>query len=320
MRMVVLDGYAVNPGDLSWDYIRRFGDLVVHDRTETDNETEIVKRIGDAQIVITNKTPISANTLNSCKEIRMICVLATGYDVIDVKAANKRGIQVANVPTYGTASVGQFAIALLLEVCHGIGHHDEAVHQGRWEKHVDWCFWDTPQMELAAKTIGIIGFGRIGQTTGKIAKAMGMRVVAYDRFVNDEGKAIAEYVTMDELLAHSDVIALHCPLTSETRKIIRRENIEKMKDGVILINNARGQLVVEEDVAEALHNGKIRAAALDVVSSEPILSDNPLLKAPNCILTPHMSWASVESRQRIMECTEKNIEAFISGRPTNLVK
>lgn len=319
MKIVVLDGYTENPGDLSWSGMEKLGEVTVYDRTPLNDENEIVRRIGDADIVVTNKTPVSRSTLEKCPGIKFISVLATGFNVIDIAAAKERGIPVSNVPTYGTASVGQFAIGLLLEICHHIGHHNDAVHQGRWENCQDWCFWDYPLIELSGKTMGIIGFGRIGQQTGKIAKALEMNVIAYDNYPNDAGKAIAEYVTLDELLAKSDVIAVHCPLFPETQGIINKTNIAKMKDGVILLNNSRGPLVVEQDLADALNSGKVAAAGLDVVSTEPIKGDNPLLKAKNCIITPHISWAAKEPRSRIMDMSVDNIKAFIDGSPVNVV-
>ena len=318
MEIVVLDGYTENPGDLSWDAVKSFGTLTVYDRTPADDAI-ICKRIGNADIVITNKTPISAYVIASCPSIKFISVLATGYNVVDTHAAAKAGIPVSNIPTYGTMAVGQFAIAMLLEICHHIGAHNDAVHQGRWETNPDWCFWDSPLIELAQKTIGIIGFGRVGQTTGRIAKALGMNVLAYDSHPNDVGREIADYVELDELLRRSDVISLHCPLFPETKEIICAENIAKMKDGVIVLNNARGGLIVEADLASALHSGKIYAAGLDVVSTEPIQSDSPLLAAPNCIITPHISWAPKECRQRIMDMTADNIQHFISSAPIHVV-
>lgn len=318
MKIVILDGYTENPGDLSWDALKAFGDLTVYDRTPYE-DAEIARRIGDAEIVFTNKVPVSRAVLEACPNIKYISVLATGYNIVDCKAAAERGIPVSNVPSYGTDSVGQFAIALLLELCHHVAHHSEAVHQGRWETNPDWCFWDYPLIELAGKTMGIIGFGRIGQTTGRIAKALGMKVLAYSRSVREDGKAIADYVDLDTLLSSSDVIALHCPLFPETEGIINKENIARMKDGVIIINNSRGQLVVEQDLADALNSGKVYAAGLDVVSTEPIKGDNPLLKAKNCLITPHISWAPKESRQRIMDCSRDNLKAFLEGRPINVV-
>ena len=319
MKIVVLDGYTENPGDLSWDGLRAFGDLTVYDRTDVHDTSEIIRRIGDAEIIFTNKTPISREILDACPSVRMVSVLATGYNVVDTAYAREKGIPVTNVPAYGTASVGQFAIALLLELCHHIGAHDQAVKSGRWERSVDFCFWDYPLVELDRKTMGIIGFGRIGQTTGRIAKALGMKVLAYDTHETESGREIASYVDLDTLLPESDVVSLHCPLFRETEGMINRETIGKMKDGAFLINNSRGQLVVEQDLADALNQGKLRGAAVDVVSTEPIRGDNPLLKAKNCIITPHMSWGSREARQRIMDCAEENVRQFLLGTPVNVV-
>lgn len=319
MKIVVLDGYTENPGDLSWGELEELGQVTVYDRSSLTDEAEAIERIGDAQIVYTNKTPVTKKVIDACPNIKMISVLATGYNVVDYEYAKEKGIPVTNVPAYGTASVSQFAIALLLEICHHIGHHNKTVHDGRWENCDDWCYWDYPLIELAGKTMGIIGFGRIGQSTGRIAKAMGMKVIAFDNMPNDAGREIAEYVDLDTLLSTSDVIALHCPLFPSTQGIINKENIAKMKDGVILLNNSRGPLVVEEDLADALNSGKIAAAGLDVVSTEPIRGDNPLLKAKNCIITPHISWAPKESRQRIMDCAVQNAKAFLAGAPVNVV-
>ena len=319
MKLVILDGYTENPGDLSWDGLRELAEVTVYDRTSLTDPAQTIARIADAEIVLTNKTPLPRAVFEACPNIKMVGVLATGYNVVDIACARERGIPVCNVPAYGTASVSQYAIALLLEICHHIGHHSDAVHAGRWASCPDWCFWDYPLIELEHKTIGIIGFGRIGQSTGRIAKALGMRVLAYDVFPTDAGRAVGEYVDLDTLLAASDVIALHCNLTPENEKIICKANIDKMKDGVILVNNARGQLVAEQDLADALNSGKVAAAALDVVSTEPIRSDNPLLQAKNCILTPHISWAPIESRQRILDCTIRNVRQFLSGTPENNV-
>ena len=319
MKIVVLDGYTENPGDLSWEELGKLGELTVYDRTSLTDEAEAIARIGDAEIVFTNKTPITRKVLDACPGIRFISLLATGYNCVDYVCAREKGIPVANVPTYGTASVGQFAIALLLEICHHIGHHDASVHAGNWERCADWCYWDYPLIELDGKTMGIIGFGRIGQTTGRIARAMGMEVLAYDSHPSDAGRAIAEYVDLDALLSRSDVVALHCPLFPETEGIINRETIAKMKDGAILLNNSRGPLVVEQDLADALNAGKLAAAGLDVVSTEPIRGDNPLLQPENCIITPHISWAPKDSRQRIMDCAVSNVKAFLAGSPVNVV-
>ena len=319
MNIVILDGYTENPGDLSWDGFRAFGELTVYDRTDVRDTAEIIRRIGGAEIVFTNKTPVTREILDACPSVRMVGVLATGYNVVDTVAAREKGIPVTNIPAYGTASVGQFAIALLLELCHHIGAHDAAVKAGRGEHSIDFCFGDYPLIELDRKTMGIIGFGRIGQTTGRIAKALGMKVLAYDTHETEGGSAIAEYVDLDTLLGSSDVVALHCPLFAETEGLINRETIGKMKDGALLINNSRGPLIVEQDVADALNSGKLGGAAVDVVSTEPIRGDNPLLSAKNCIITPHMSWGSREARQRIMDCAEENVRMFLSGTPVNVV-
>lgn len=319
MKIVVLDGYTENPGDLSWEPLEAIGELKVYDRTSYTESELIAERIGDADIAVTNKTPISRATIDKCKNLKMIAVLATGYNVVDYNYCKEKGIPVANVPTYGTDVVGQFAVGLLLEICSHIGHHNESVHAGEWQNNTDWCYWHHPMIELAGKTAGIIGFGRIGQTTGKILKAMNMKVLAYDSCPNDAGREIAEYVDLDRLLRESDVIALHCPLFADTEGIINKNSIAKMKDGVIIINNSRGQLVVEKDLADALNSGKVYAAGLDVVSSEPIKEDNPLLNAKNCIITPHISWAAKEARQRIMDITADNIKAYLSGNPVNVV-
>ena len=318
MKIVVLDGYCENPGDLSWEPLKQFGELVVYDRTPEDKE-EVIKRIGDADVLVGNKVPITGEIMDACKNLKYITVLATGYNVIDVAAAKERGIPVSNVPTYGTAAVAQHTIGLLLEICHHIGHHDRQVKAGRWENGEDWCFWDYPLIELDGKTMGIIGFGKIGQATGRLAKALGMKVLAAGSRPTDAGREIAEYVEVDDVLAQSDVIALHCPLFPNTKDIICKENIAKMKDGVILLNSSRGGLVVEQDLADALNSGRIYAAAVDVVSTEPIVGSNPLLTAKNCIITPHIAWAPKEARQRIMNTTADNIAAFIAGAPVNVV-
>ena len=317
MKIVVLDGYAENPGDLTWSALEKLGNLMVYDRTE---ETKIVERISDAEIVIVNKTKIDKTVLDACQGIRYIGVLATGYNNIDIEYAKEKGVLVANVPNYGTFAVGQFAIALLLEVCHRIGHHDKAVHEGRWTNNLDWCFWDYPLIELSGKTMGIIGFGRIGRTTGRIGKALGMKIISYTRHPRAEDVKEAEFVDkLDDLFAQADVVVLHCPLFPETKEIINKTNIEKMKDGVIIINNSRGGLINEKDLAGALKSGKIYAAGLDVVATEPIDKENPLLTAPNCIITPHISWAAKESRKRLLNIAVENVAAFIAGKAINIV-
>ena len=319
MKIVVLDGYTLNPGDLSWAPLEELGECKIYDRTPYD-EDEIIKRIGDAEIIITNKVPISQKVFDACANIKYVGVLATGYNVVDADYAKSKNIPVCNIPTYGTASVAQFAMALLLEICHHVGHHSDAVHAGAWQNSEDWCFWDYPLIELDGKTIGIIGYGRIGQTTGKLAKALGMNVIAYD-LIRKDGTSEDDcyFVTLDELFENADVIALHCPLFPATKGIINKDNIAKMKDGVIIINNSRGGLIVEEDLCDALNSGKVYAAGLDVVSEEPIKADSPLLTAKNCIITPHISWAPIESRERLMEIAVGNVKAFIEGNFVNTV-
>ena len=319
MKMVILESYPVNPGDLSWDSLKCLGDLTVYESTKLDDPREVIRRIGDAEIVYTNKVPITKEIIDACPNLKFIGVLATGYNVVDCSYAGERKIPVSNVPSYGTAAVAQFTIGLLLELCHHIGHHDQTVHAGKWENSPHWCYWDYPLTELNGKTMGIIGFGRIGQAVGKIAAALGMRVLAYGSRPSDAGRAIGEYVDLDTLLEKSDVISLHCPLFPENREMINRSTIRKMKDGVILLNTARGQLIQEQDLAEALNSGKVAGAGLDVVSTESIESSNPLLTAKNCILTPHIAWAPRQCRRRIIDCTVENTEAFLKGKPVNVV-
>ena len=319
MKIVVLDGYTENPGDLSWEGLEKFGELTVYDRTSYTDSPLIAERIGDAEIAIINKTPITKATIDACPNLKCIAVLATGYNVVDYTYAKEKGIVVQNVPTYGTQIVGQFAVGLLLEICSHYGHHSDTVKEGKWENNIDWCYWDYPLIELYGKTAGIIGLGRIGQATAKILNALEMKVLAYDAFESEAGRRVAEYVPLDELFARSDVIFLHCPLFPSTEGIINKDNIAKMKDGVILINNSRGQLVVEQDLADALNSGKVYAAGLDVVSTEPIGADNPLKTAKNTIITPHISWAAQAARQRIMDITVDNIGSYVDGAPINVV-
>ena len=317
MKIVVLDGYTLNPGDISWNGLEKIGETVIYDRTPKD---KIVERIDDAEIVFTNKTPISRDTMQKCESIRYIGVLATGYDVVDIEAAKEMKITVTNIPTYGTNAVSQFAIALLLELCHHIGEHSSSVMRGEWASCEDWCYWKYPLIELAGKTMGIIGFGRIGQSTGRIAQALGMKVLAYDIHRNQELESeTCKYVELDELFKNSDVICLHSPLMPSTQGIINKDNIAKMKDGVMIINNSRGQLIVEEDLRDALNSGKVAGAACDVVSAEPIKADNPLLQAKNIIITPHISWVSKESRQRLMDIAVDNLTRFLAGHSKNVV-
>ena len=318
MKIVLLDGEALNPGDLSWAPLEALGELTVYARGTTDQE-EVIRRIGDAEIVLCNKTPVGRVVFERCPNMRLLCVIATGYNVVDTQAAKDHGVPVCNVPAYGTEMVAQFAIGLLLEICHHVQLHNEAVHAGEWERCPNFCFWKTPIIELSGKTMGIIGFGRIGRAVGRIARALGMTVLATGSRKCPEGEAIGAYVDLDTLLRESDVISLHCPLFPETEKLINRDTIARMKDGAILINNSRGGLIDELDVADALNSGKLRYAAVDVVTVEPIVGSNPLLTAKNCIITPHMSWAATEARARIVDITAANIHAFLEGRPRNVV-
>ena len=320
MKIVVLDGFTENPGDLSWEGIGNLGDLKVYDRTGLNDEQCAIERIGDAEIVIVNKAPVTRRVLDACPNIRFIAVLATGTNTVDLAAAKEKGIPVSNVPNYGGYSVSQFAIGLLLEICLRIGHHDRTVHEGKWERSDDWCYWDYPLIELAGMTYGLLGCGRIGIHTAAAALALGMRVISYDKYPSQAAIDLGvEFVDLDTLFAESDVLGLQMPLLPFNTGIINKENIAKMKDGVIIINNSRGQMIVEQDLADALNSGKVAAAGLDVVSTEPIRSDNPLLKAKNCIITPHMSWGSKGSRQRIMDCTVENVKGFLNGMPVNVV-
>ena len=314
MKIVILDGYTENPGDLSWNGFEALGEVTVYDRTPfADGSGEIVRRAKGADILIVNKTPLSAETLAElAPELRYIGVLATGYNVVDTAAAKAQGVPVCNIPTYGTAAVAQFVMALLLELCHHVGDHSRSVKEGGWSSCPDFCYWNTPLIELAGKTFGVIGYGRIGRAAAKLAAAFGMEVLAFDKFAQDDG--VARMVTLDELLAQSDVISLHCPLFPDTQGIINRESIAKMKDGVLLINTSRGPLIVEEDLAAALHSGKVAGAGLDVLAVE-----NPLLKEENCLVTPHIAWAPKESRQRLMDIAVENLKAFLAGAPQNVV-
>ncbi|MEO1770575.1 D-2-hydroxyacid dehydrogenase [Candidatus Enterococcus ferrettii] len=315
--IVVLDGYTLNPGDLSWGELERFGEVILYDRTE---KADVAKRIENAEIVLTNKTIIDGEAMRKCEKLSYIGVLATGYDVVDVKAAKDLGITVSNVPQYGTESVSQFAIALLLEICNRVGQHSDATKQGKWSQNQDWCFWDYPIIGLNNKVMGVIGFGRIGQQTGKIARALGMQVLYYDNYTEVEGTVEVRKVDqLDDLLSLSDVVVLHCPLTEETQEIINKNTLKRMKATAILINNSRGPLINDVDLAEALSEQQIYAAGIDVVSVEPISEENPLLNCTNCFITPHISWASKAARERIMKCTGENIAAYLSGDPMNVV-
>lgn len=318
MKIVILDGYAVNPGDISWAALEEYGEIVLYDNTPAD---QVVQRIGDAEIVFTNKTPLTKETFDACPSVRYVGVLATGYNVVDVASAVDKGIVVTNIPSYGTAAVAQLVFALLLEICHHAGAHSQAVFEGRWTRSKEFCFWDYPLIELAGKTFGIIGYGRIGRQTAKLAEALDMKILAYDQSPDKSLETEnVKLVTLEEVLAQSDVISLHCPLLPDTKGMINKDSIAKMKDGVILLNTSRGPLIVEQDLVDALDSGKIFAAGLDVVSQEPIKADNPLLGARNCIITPHIAWAPTEARRRLVALAVENLAAFISGSPVNVVR
>lgn len=312
MKIVILDGRAVNPGDLSWDFLQEFGEVIVYDRTPVE---QIASRIGNAEIVLLNKAPITRSVLDACPNLRLICVLATGYNVVDTAAARAKGITVCNVPSYSTAAVAQFTFALILELCHQIGLHSQSVHSGAWTSCPDFCYWNTPQLELAGKTLGIIGYGRIGNAVASIAKAFGMEVLVYSR----TKKAGITYTELDELLQRADIVSLHCPLTVDTKQLINASTLAKMKPGALLVNTSRGPVLNEQAVADALQSGHLGGAAVDVATVEPIDANSPLLSAPNCIITPHMAWAPITCRQRIMDTTRDSICGYLSGHPVNTV-
>lgn len=317
MKIVVLDGNTLNPGDLSWEELEKLGEVTIYDRTPGD---KIIERAKEAQVIITNKTPITKAIIDALPEIKYIGVLATGYNVVDFNYAKAKGIPVTNIPTYGTTAVSQHAFALILELCHHVQEHSTAVRRGDWTKSTDFCFWNYPLIELAGKTIGIIGFGRIGQKTADIATAFGMNVVAFDMYKSDQSfRNNFKWSEIDELLSQSDFVSLHCPLLPETEGIINKVSLKMMKKSAFLINTSRGPLVVEQDLAEALNDGIIAGAGLDVLSIEPPNSSNPLLNAKNCLLTPHIAWAAKESRSRLMNTAVENVKAYLSGKPQNVI-
>ncbi|TBN03654.1 D-2-hydroxyacid dehydrogenase [Hyunsoonleella flava] len=319
MKIVVLDGHTLNPGDLNWKGISQFGDLKVFDRTPYDDKN-IIKNIGDAEIVFTNKTPLNKTVLSKSKALKYIGVLATGYNVVDIEATRQKGIVVTNVPDYSSVSVAQFTMALILELCHHVGAHNKAVQQGDWIKSKDFSFWNYPLIELAGKTLGIIGFGKIGRATAKLAEAFGMHILVYNRTVYPEFEnANLKFMPLDDVLHNSDFLSLHSPLTSETNGMINKGSIDKMKNSAFLINTSRGPLVNEIDLAEALNHDTLAGAALDVISAEPMKTNNPLLNAKNCIITPHIAWAPKEARQRLMQTTIDNLKSYLEGNPVNVV-
>lgn len=323
MNIVVLDGYTLNPGDLSWEGLHRLGDVKIYDRTPPD---QIRERIAEAEIVLTNKTPLRRDLIDSLPKLKYIGVLATGYDVVDVDAAAERGIPVTNVPAYSTQSVAQLTFALLLALCHRVEAHSAAVRAGEWGRCPDFSFWQYPLTELAGKTLGIVGFGRIGRQVAQIAAAFGMKVLytrrspkGAEQGAEAGGDAAFTRAELSELLQQSDVVSLHCPLTAETERIINKDTLALMKRSALLINTSRGKLIDEQALVEALTNGRLAGAGLDVLSVEPPVNGNPLLSAPNCVITPHIAWATKEARTRLMEEAVNNIRSFLNGRVVNQV-
>jgi glycerate dehydrogenase len=317
MKIVILDGYTLNPGDLSWDQLKNLGDVVIYDRTPVE---KVVERADGAEIVFTNKTPVGKDVINQLSALKFIGVLATGYNVVDTEAAKAKGVVVTNVPGYGTPSVVQMTFALILELCHHVQQHSEAVRSGKWARSADFCFWDFPLVELEGKTLGIIGFGSIGQKVGDVATAFGMNIIGNSRHWSDQSnRSNFRWAEVPELLVESDVISIHCPLFPETKGLINQKSLQTMKPSAFLINTARGPIVVDEDLADALNNDVIAGAGIDVLSVEPPSIQNPLFSAKNCIITPHIAWATKEARSRLMDITVSNLTAFLSGSPVNVV-
>ena len=315
MKIVILDAYAANPGDLSWDEFAALGELTVYDRTAQE---DAAARIGDAEVVFINKVRLTDEIFAACPNLKLVSILATGYNIVDLAAARRRGITVCNVPGYSTRAVVQMTFALLLEICQQVGLHSGAVHAGRWQTCPDFCFWDRPLIELDGKTMGIVGYGAIGSAVGTVAQALGMKLLVTARHEKPVPEG-ARFVSLPELLAQSDVVSLHCPQTAENARMIDAGALAQMKDGAILLNTARGGLLDEQAVADALRSGKLLAAGMDVVSAEPIRADNPLLTAPNCFLTPHIAWAPLETRRRLQAISAENLRAFLAGKPQNVV-
>ena len=315
MKIVILDAYAANPGDLSWDEFAVLGELTVYDRTAQE---DAAARIGDAEVVFINKVRLTDEIFAACPNLKLVSILATGYNIVDLAAAKRRGITVCNVPGYSTRAVVQMTFALLLEICQQVGLHSGAVHTGRWQTCPDFCFWDRPLIELDGKTMGIVGYGAIGSAVGTVAQALGMKLLVTARHEKPVPEG-ARFVSLPELLAQSDVVSLHCPQTAENARMIDAGALAQMKDGAILLNTARGGLLDEQAVADALRSGKLLAAGMDVVSAEPIRADNPLLTAPNCFLTPHIAWAPLETRRRLQAISAENLRAFLAGKPQNVV-
>ena len=316
MHIVVLDGYAANPGDLSWDEMKQLGECVIYDRT---SPTEVLERSQGAEILLTNKTVLDAKTINALSDLRYIGVLATGYNIVDTDTAKERGIIVTNIPAYSTDSVAQMVFAHLLNICQQVQYHAEEVRKGRWSACPDFCFWDTPLIELAGKKMGIVGLGNTGMRTARIAISFGMEVCAYTSKSHFQLPHEIKKMELDELFAECDVVSLHCPLTEQTREMVNARRLSLMKPTAILINTGRGPLVNEQDLADALNSGRIYAAGVDVLSQEPPRADNPLLTARNCYITPHIAWASTAARERLMQIALNNLKAYQEGKPINVV-
>lgn len=316
MRIVVLDGYTLNPGDLSWAGLKALGECAIHERTPAD---EIVARSLEAEAILTNKTPLTRRTMEQLPRLRYIGVLATGYNIVNVEAAAERGVPVTNVPTYGTQSVVQMVFAHLLHLTNHVADHSDAVREGGWSASDDWCFWNFPLVELAGKTLGIVGFGRIGQATARVALALGMNVLASDVQPPAESMDGVRMTDLETLFRESDAVSLHCPLTPQTEKLVNGERLALMKPSAWLINTSRGPLVDEQALADALNGEQIAGAGLDVLSAEPPASDHPLLSARNCTITPHIAWATAEARGRLLDAAVANLQAFAAGRPQNVV-
>lgn len=317
MKIVVLDGHTLNPGDLSWDRLLKLGAVVLYDRTPIE---KILERSRGAEVLITNKTPLNEDIINSLTSVKYIGVLATGYNIVDTETAKKRGIIVTNIPTYGTASVAQLTFALLLELCHHVQRHSDSVMNGKWAESVDFCFWDFPLIELSGKTLGIIGFGNIGNKVGDIATAFGMNIIGSSKPHTDQSpRKNFRWAEINELLEQSDIVSIHCPLLPETKGLINAETLKRMKRSAFLLNTSRGPIVVDKDLADALNNGIIAGAGIDVLSVEPPSKDNPLFKAKNCIITPHIAWATKEARTRLIDIAVNNLSAFLNGKPVNVV-
>lgn len=319
MKIVVLDGYALNPGDIDWKPLKEIGECEIYDRTSFTDKKEILERIGDARIVLTNKTPLDEEVLNAAPNLQYIGILATGYNIIDIDAAAKAGITVTNVPAYGTEAVAQFTFALLLEITSQVGLHNRLVHEGKWSSNPDFSFFATPLTELQGKTLGLVGFGRIAQKVAEIGHAFGMKVIFYNHRPRNSKAEWIQQVELNELLSQSDVVSLHVPQTSDTKELINSSSLQKMKNTAILINTARGGLINEQDVAEALNNEQLTAAAMDVAQNEPINEDSPLLAAKNCYITPHIAWAPQETRKRLLDIVVDNLTEFLAGRKQNTV-